>query len=97
MSKPMPAIFVGHGNPMNALSRNAYTEGWAAIGASVPRPLAVLSVKMNRSLFPSTESMAVRSRCLRCKSAEASKREGKNGKEKNRRSCREPSQGTIEP
>lgn len=44
MSKLMPAIFLGHGNPMNALSRNAYTEGWAAIGASVPRPTAVLSV-----------------------------------------------------
>lgn len=40
----MPAIFLGHGNPMNALSRNAYTDGWAAIGASVPHPKAVLSV-----------------------------------------------------
>jgi 4,5-DOPA dioxygenase extradiol len=44
MNKPMPAIFLGHGNPMNALSRNAYTEGWGAIGASIPRPKAVLSV-----------------------------------------------------
>lgn len=44
MNKLMPAIFLGHGNPMNALSRNAYTEGWAAIGASIPRPKAVLSV-----------------------------------------------------
>jgi len=40
----MPAVFLGHGNPMNALSRNAYTDGWAAIGASLPRPEAVLSV-----------------------------------------------------
>ena len=40
----MPAVFLGHGNPMNALSRNAYTEGWAAVGASLPRPRAVLSV-----------------------------------------------------
>jgi len=44
MNKPMPAIFLGHGNPMNALSRNAYTEGWAAFGSSIPRPKAVLSV-----------------------------------------------------
>lgn len=40
----MPTVFVGHGNPMNALGDNAWTRGWAAIGASLPRPRAVLSV-----------------------------------------------------
>lgn len=40
----MPAIFLGHGNPMNALARNDYTEGWAAIGRTIPHPRAVLSV-----------------------------------------------------
>jgi 4,5-DOPA dioxygenase extradiol len=40
----MPAAFVGHGNPMNALERNRYTEAWRAFGASVPRPRAVLVV-----------------------------------------------------
>lgn len=44
MTKPMPAIFFGHGNPMNALLSNAYTKGWAAIGAEIPRPKAVLSI-----------------------------------------------------
>ncbi len=44
MTKPMPAIFFGHGNPMNALARNEYTQRWAAIGASVLRPRAVLCV-----------------------------------------------------
>jgi 4,5-DOPA dioxygenase extradiol len=44
MADMMPAIFFGHGNPMNALSKNAYTEGWASIGTSIPRPKAVLSV-----------------------------------------------------
>jgi 4,5-DOPA dioxygenase extradiol len=44
MAKPMPAIFFGHGNPMNALMRNAWTDGWAAIGKEIPRPRAVLSV-----------------------------------------------------
>ncbi len=29
---------------MNALSKNAYTEAWASIGKSIPRPKAVLSV-----------------------------------------------------
>ncbi len=40
----MPAIFFGHGNPMNALYRNAWTAGWAEIGRSIPMPKAVLCV-----------------------------------------------------
>ncbi len=44
MTDLMPAIFFGHGNPMNALSKNAYTDGWARIGKSIPRPRAVLAV-----------------------------------------------------
>jgi 4,5-DOPA dioxygenase extradiol len=40
----MPAAFIGHGNPMNALETNRYTEAWATLGASVPRPRAVLVV-----------------------------------------------------
>ena len=40
----MPAIFVGHGNPMNALEHNRYTEAWRAFGEGVPRPLAVVAV-----------------------------------------------------
>lgn len=44
MANPMPAIFFGHGNPMNAVSHNAWTDGWAAIGTQIPRPSAVLSV-----------------------------------------------------
>jgi 4,5-DOPA dioxygenase extradiol len=40
----MPAIFVGHGSPMNAVLRNSYSQGWSNIGASVPRPKAVLAI-----------------------------------------------------
>ena len=32
----MPAAFLGHGSPMNALERNRYTEAWRAFGAAVP-------------------------------------------------------------
>jgi 4,5-DOPA dioxygenase extradiol len=44
MSTRMPAVFVGHGNPMNALAANAYTRGWAALAAAMPRPRAILAV-----------------------------------------------------
>ena len=40
----MPAVFFGHGNPMNALMDNAYTRAWAAIGKNLPRPTAILAV-----------------------------------------------------
>lgn len=40
----MPAVFFGHGNPMNALLKNSYTDGWAAIGSQLPRPKAMLAI-----------------------------------------------------
>lgn len=40
----MPAIFFGYGKPMNAVLKNAYTDGWAAVGNSIPRPKAILCV-----------------------------------------------------
>lgn len=43
-TQAMPAVFVGHGSPMNALEHNRYTAAWAAVGASVPRPRAILMV-----------------------------------------------------
>ncbi len=44
MTDRMPAIFFGHGNPLNALLRNQYTEAWSNIGNSLPRPKAVLCI-----------------------------------------------------
>lgn len=44
MASLMPVIFFGHGNPMNAISKNSYSEGWAAIGRSLPRPKGILAV-----------------------------------------------------
>ena len=43
-ANPMPAAFLGHGSPMNALERNRFTDAWRAFGASVPRPRAILAV-----------------------------------------------------
>jgi 4,5-DOPA dioxygenase extradiol len=40
----MPAAFIGHGNPMNALETNLYTESWRAFGESVPTPTAILVI-----------------------------------------------------
>jgi 4,5-DOPA dioxygenase extradiol len=44
MATPMPALFFGHGNPMNALGQNDWTRAWRAIGEGLPRPQAVLAI-----------------------------------------------------
>lgn len=40
----MPAVFVGHGNPMNALEENRYTQAWRDIGMRFPAPKAILMI-----------------------------------------------------
>ena len=40
----MPAVFFGHGTPMNALDDNRYTQAWRAFGEAVPRPRAILAI-----------------------------------------------------
>ena len=39
-----PAVFIGHGSPMNTLEDNRYTSAWRALGHEVGRPRAVLVV-----------------------------------------------------
>jgi len=40
----LPAIFFGHGNPMNALASNAYTQAWARIGREIGKPKAIVMI-----------------------------------------------------
>lgn len=44
MAEILPAIFFGHGNPMNALMNNTYTEAWRGLGRKIPQPNAILSI-----------------------------------------------------
>jgi 4,5-DOPA dioxygenase extradiol len=44
MTSLLPAAFIGHGTPMNAINHNRYTESWARFGASIAKPKAVLVV-----------------------------------------------------
>jgi 4,5-DOPA dioxygenase extradiol len=39
-----PALFVGHGSPMNAIEDNGFARTWAEEAASLPRPRAILCV-----------------------------------------------------
>jgi 4,5-DOPA dioxygenase extradiol len=40
----MPALFVGHGSPMNALEDNGFTKSLKRLAGQLPRPKAILSV-----------------------------------------------------
>ncbi len=44
MTDLMPAAFLGHGSPMNALEHNRYTDAWRLFGDSIPCPRAILAV-----------------------------------------------------
>jgi 4,5-DOPA dioxygenase extradiol len=40
----MPALFIGHGSPMNAIVDNEFSRAWAEVAQSLPKPQAVLCV-----------------------------------------------------
>ena len=40
----MPALFIGHGSPMNTLELNDFTRLWRKLGEGLPRPRALLAV-----------------------------------------------------
>ncbi|HEY6722756.1 MAG TPA: 4,5-DOPA dioxygenase extradiol [Polyangiaceae bacterium] len=41
---PTPAVFFGHGSPMNALEQNRYSRAWANFGRSISKPRAILVI-----------------------------------------------------
>lgn len=40
----MPALFLGHGSPMNVLEENRYTQAWRALGEQLPKPRAIIAI-----------------------------------------------------
>jgi 4,5-DOPA dioxygenase extradiol len=43
-NRQMPAIFVGHGTPINAIEDNEFSRRWQQVGESLPRPMAILCI-----------------------------------------------------
>ena len=40
----MPALFLGHGNPMLAIEPNHFADSWRQLGQQLPRPRAILMI-----------------------------------------------------
>jgi len=43
-TSPMPVLFVGHGNPMNAIEENEFTNVWQTVSKNIPEPSAILCI-----------------------------------------------------
>lgn len=57
MTERMPALFIGHGSPMNMIQKNTYTEAFQRLGRELPEPAAILAVSAHWQT-PSTEIVA---------------------------------------
>ena len=44
MSEHMPALFIGHGSPMNAIEDNEFSQAWQAAAGEIPQPTAILCI-----------------------------------------------------
>lgn len=40
----MPALFIGHGSPMNAITENPFRNAWVSLGRELPKPRAILCI-----------------------------------------------------
>lgn len=60
----MPALFIGHGSPMNAIQQNGYTKAWRAIGQALPRPRAILCVSAHWFIEATAVTVMARPRTI---------------------------------
>jgi len=60
----MPAAFIGHGSPMNALELNRYTAAWQALGRALPRPRAVLCISAHWYINATAVTVMARPRTI---------------------------------
>jgi 4,5-DOPA dioxygenase extradiol len=63
-TETMPAVFLGHGSPMNALEWNGYTEAWRAFGARIPRPRSILVISAHWYVNASAVTAMARPRTI---------------------------------
>jgi 4,5-DOPA dioxygenase extradiol len=55
----MPLLFIGHGNPMNAILDNKYSQTWKELGKRLPRPRAILCISAHWLTMSDTKVTAM--------------------------------------
>jgi len=58
-TEQMPFLFVGHGNPMNAILDTEYGREWERVGQTLPRPTAILAISAHWLTPGSTRVLAL--------------------------------------
>ncbi|WP_353136973.1 4,5-DOPA dioxygenase extradiol [Pseudopedobacter sp.] len=43
-TETMPALFIGHGSPMNAIEDNIFVQNWRKLAQNIPKPTAILVI-----------------------------------------------------
>lgn len=56
-TKKMPVLFVGHGSPMNAITKNHYHQKWQQLGKRLTMPSAILVVSAHWNTRGTTQVM----------------------------------------
>lgn len=56
----MPVLFIGHGNPMNAIEDNGFRRSWQRLGEELPRPRAILCVSAHWETYDPAVTAAER-------------------------------------
>lgn len=59
-SEKMPALFIGHGNPMNAIEDNQFSRSWKKLGDNLPKPKAILCISAHWLTRGTSVTMAAR-------------------------------------
>ena len=54
----LPALFLGHGSPMNAIEESEFSRGWKKAASDMPKPRAVLCVSAHWETKPSAVTAA---------------------------------------
>lgn len=60
----MPALFIGHGSPMNTLESNGFTRAWRALGTMLPAPRAILAISAHWYIGASAVTAMARPRTI---------------------------------
>jgi len=60
----MPVLFVGHGNPMNAIEDNRFSETWQEVGRLLPKPEAILCISAHWETWGSVVNILAKPRTI---------------------------------
>jgi 4,5-DOPA dioxygenase extradiol len=64
MIQRQPALFIGHGSPLEAIEPSRYSAAWTQLGRTLPRPRAILAVSAHWYTQGTAVTVALRPRTI---------------------------------